>query len=96
MINLTDEEKKELIDETNKLLEEYNVLSMDIMGYSQLISRIGLYQRIFDKENKDFYKLLEKDFRIKSDRLIFLSNKIELNKEKLGIKTKKKKKNKTL
>lgn len=93
--NLTDDEKRKLVEETNKMIEEYNELSMDIIGYSQLVTRIGLFQKIFDTENKEYYKVLEKRFRIKRDRLLFLNKQIKKNKETLGIK-KVKKKNKTL
>ena len=96
-VNLTEEEKRQLVEETNKMAEECDELTMDIMGYTQLVSRIGFYQRVFDAENKKYYKSIEKTIRIKSRRLLSLTEKIELNKEMLGIaKTRKKKKNKTL
>ena len=91
-VNLTDEEKKELVNKTNEMIDELNFLSMDIDGLKKLISRITLEQRLFDTKNKDYYKLLERYLRMKSRRLLVLQQKIEENKEILGIKKVKKKK----
>ena len=97
MVNviLTEEEKKALVEETNNMLSECDELVMDITGLSDQASRIGLYNKVFDKENRFLYKKLENTIRIKSRRLLTLREKIEINKEKLGI-VKTKKKNKTL
>lgn len=94
-VNLTDEEKKQLVEETNLMIEECDELVMDITGLTEQASRIGLYNKIFDKENRFLYKKIENTIRIKSRRLLTLREKIEINKEKLGLK-KIKKKNKTL
>ena len=94
-VKLTDDEKKELICKTNEMIDELNVLSMDMIGLRQSVSRITFGQRLFDTENKNFYKLLERMVRLKSRRFLTLQQKIEENKEILGIK-KTKKKNKTL
>ena len=92
---LTEEEKKALVEETNNMLSECDEITMDLMGLSEQLSRITLYQRITDPENNKLYKMMRHRITIKSRRLLTLREKIEINKEKLGLK-KSKKKNKTL
>ena len=94
MINvyLTDEERSNLIKETNDMVSECDELSMDIMCLKERLSRFSL---IRNSECKRLYNSIEKIIRIKSKRLLCLEEKIDINKEILGLK-KTIKKNKTL
>ena len=97
-INLTEEEKRQLVDETNEMIAELNEISTEIFVLNERLSRIGLYQRLTaDKETKFLYSQMELRLTNRSRKYLSILEKINLNKEKLGIKKMKtKKKNKTL
>ena len=94
MGNLTNEEQLAIINETKKLVEEYNILAMDIEGLKDQISRIGLVKRATSPEYFNIYKLMERKITLKSRRLLCIAQKIENNKRLLGISIDKKKKKK--
>ena len=91
MNNLTDEEKLRLINETQKLVEEYNILSMDLDGLRNQISKIDIFKRTMSTEYNELYKMMESRISIKSKRLLEVVEQIETNKNLLGIGIKKKK-----
>ena len=96
-VNLTDDDKLRVIEETKELVDEYNRLSMDILILKEQKSNINIIKRATSPEYNSIYELMDKKITLKSRRLVVISKKIEENKEKLGIseiKLKKKKKNK--
>ena len=99
-MNLNDEERTKLIEETNKLIHESFFLKADIDALKEQLAKITFLNKSYSNSNKELSKLFEKRIRIKSRRLISVMKKIDLNKEILGLKEeekkKKKKKNKTL
>lgn len=84
-VNLTPEERDIIINETNDLIFECSELQMEILGLKDHMSRFTLLKRLFSKEDERLYRLMEKTIIIKTRRLLCLQNKIEINKEKLGI-----------
>ena len=98
MINmtLTDEEREELINKTNDMIFEINEIYMDTFCLRDQLSKISIYDLVFSSKKRIIYSLLQKKIRIKNRRLLILQKKVELNKEILGLKPIKKKKNKTL
>lgn len=98
MNNLTEENIRQLVDETNEMISELNGISAEIYVLNERLSRVGIYQRLTaDNEKKFLYSQMEFNLSNKSRRYLELLEKINANKEKLGINKKKTiKKNKTL
>ena len=89
---LTEEEKIKLIDETNAMIKECDELSMDLMCLHERMKYFSPLDFLNKKKkNSDVYEMLEKRIQIKNRRLLSLKNKIETNKEILGILPSKKK-----
>lgn len=98
MVELSLEEKKELIDETNNMIDELNILKIDLIALNDQISRISKIQIRFSQESKILYKMLSDAINTKNKRILFLLENIKKNESILGVNKKKetKKKNKTL
>lgn len=98
MENLTEEQRKQIVEETNKWIDENNSLAIDILSLSLTVGRIGLFERIFSKsEDKQLFNIMKK--QLNDMNTIYSKNmhKIEVNERILGIKKPKKLiKNKTL
>jgi hypothetical protein len=73
------------------MIDEVDFLSMDLNCLRKSLNRVDIFKRVFDKKNRKFYKLLDKTVLIKSRRLLSLQEKINENKEILGIKKVKRK-----
>jgi len=92
-INIDEMHKRKIIDETNELIDERNNLALDVLGLSERVGSIGLYQEITAKaDDKLLYNKMRKLLSFKRNRLNTLNHKIEVNERILGIKKSKKKK----
>lgn len=94
-VNLTDDERKKLIEETNNLIHEENILKIDIYSLKEQMNRIGFVNRYMSPDNKELYRLMETRVFNKSRRLLVVLKEIETNKKILEL-DKNNKKNKTL
>lgn len=92
-IKLTEEEKREIIEQANSIADELDEIKMDLVG---LENQIGAFS-IFDR-NTELYERFNKEIKTRHDRIAVLEEKFQAYKEILGIKKNKKRllKNKTL
>ncbi len=91
-INIDEMHKRKIIDETNELIDERNNLAIDVLGLSERVGSIGLYQEITAKaDDKLLYDKMRKLLSFKRNRLNTLNHKIAVNEKILGISKKKKK-----
>lgn len=92
-IVLSDEKRKELIDETNNYIEQRNGLALDILGLSERVSSIGLYQEITaTPDDKFLFKKMRELLLDKKNKILELNHRIEVNERILGIKKVKRRK----
>ena len=101
MADLTIEERKNMIDETNNWIHENNMLGIRICSLSSVVRRIGLFDMVFaSRENRQLYNTIKENFNSMKATYQTTQHKIEVNEKILGIKDRKKKmkltKNKTL
>jgi hypothetical protein len=97
-IKLTEEQRKQIIEETNAWIDENNILAMDILGLYDLVIRISFIKSITgNARDKYYYNKLRLTYHNKCKKYYQNKHKIEVNEELLGIKKKKRFKiNKTL
>ena len=95
-VNLDENERQKLLKETNEMISECDKLYMDIFCLKDQLSKMGMFDVIFYGNRRYVFMLLEKKICIYKRRLSILEGQVELNKEILGLKQIKKKKNKTL
>ena len=92
-IKLTEEEKREIIEQANSIADEINELKMDLVGLEDQIGAFGIFEK-----NTKLYERFSNEIKTRHDRIAVLEEKFQAYKEILGIKKKKKRllKNKTL
>lgn len=98
-IELTEEKRKEIIDQTNTWIGENNLLAVDILWLTDTVKRIGLLELIIAKpDDRRVYSELKRQLSEKTKKYSDTRHKIEVNEKLLGInrKPKRKIKNKTL
>jgi hypothetical protein len=89
-IVLSDEQRRKLIDETNLFIDERNMVALDVLGLSERVASIGLYQEITaSREDKYLFGKMRGSLLSKRNKLNNLNHRIEVNKRILGIKPKK-------
>ena len=89
-IILTDEQRKKLIDETNQMIDNNNMLALDIASISDRVARIGLFHMITaKKEDRELFKAAKEHFNNMYTTYLTNMHKIDVNKKILGIKPKK-------
>ena len=89
-IILTDEQRRKLIDETNLFIDERNMVALDVLGLSERVASIGLYQEITaSREDKYLFGKMRGLLLSKRNKLNNLDHRIAVNKRILGIKPKK-------
>ena len=88
-IVLSEEKRIELIDETNKWIDENNQLAIKIVSLADRIAKIGLFQLVFSKkEDRQLFKEVIKNYREMNYKYLEENHKIEVNEKLLGIKSK--------
>ena len=88
-IVLSEEKRIELIDETNKWIDENNQLAIKIVSLADRVAKIGLFQLVFSKkEDRQLFKEVIKNYREMNYKYLEGNHKIEVNEKLLGIKSK--------
>jgi P2-related tail formation protein len=92
-IKLTEEEKREIIEQANSIADELDAIRMELVGLEDQITAFSVFEK-----NTELYEKFSNEIKIRHNRIAILEEKFQAYKEILGIKKKKKRlfKNKTL
>ena len=92
-IKLTEEEKREIIEQANSIADELDEIKMELVGLEDQMTAFSVFEK-----NTELYEKFSNEIKTRHDRIAILEEKFQAYKEILGIKKKKKRllKNKTL